>query len=802
MFERTMTMPGVQGLRLALAGILCAVGLTAQAADLPALAAGKELLPGWKEKVQLADDAAAQSGKALVLALTTETGKETSKAYWNYTLNGQLTRAPVVTLAPFHRYRAWVRLRVKPNVGSSSSIVLYMSTDGTDYNPNVTWRNVAHYYGFQFAQANVYQELSADFVTGEKGTVIPEVRVINMGPEPDGFKMGTGELTEIALDSIRFEDLTPELAVTQVRTDKGNYRRHEPKSAMIAVRNFGTTPRRAELRVTLHADLADVESLLRRDIELQPGQEQRFDMPIKTTAEFGYELRAELVADGKPLDARSDIFTVADNVYKIQMVTSKGPSAPSAFCWSGAVDMRRVPELVEAGRAGYGNFYEFFAWPPDDGLDFVPKGDKWWAGQNGYPGSKSNLKGIIAELHKHGIKAIFYAAWWSNGTGIETFRKHPDWFLYDDDTGRGGGCDIEAYKQAKKLIAEGKEGEGLQKSGGGAAPNWADPRVVDAGLDSMRESIRMFGWDGVRWDGEYQMTYLWDKMDIHGRKVKDLYKDMDETNTRILRQIIERFRREEPQFVWGYNNEMNPRMWGTNPPKAQAYKLKQGGSLMWESPRTANEAMNPNHTFGEYSTNTCEMADYCRERGGYFMQFPAGAGWVGTVHDRIYKTIIPVVAGSTVYGNSAWLGDSIGQYNKFIARYCSLWWDDKVRSVHQPERFLKVEGSGPIWWKDYVDARPAGWGKRDLIIHLVNEPVNKVIGPEVTGRMPAIQTNVRVALDRQAGGRVQQAWWLSPEPDAVCQPVDVVREGAADTVVVPRLQCWSVVVLRVAGAKW
>jgi hypothetical protein len=461
-----------------------------------------------------------------------------------------------------------------------------------------------------------------------------------------------------------------------------------------------------------------------------------------------------------------------------------------------------VPELIEGMRAGYGNFYEFFAWPPDDGLDFVPKGERWWAGQNGYPENRTSLQRIIAELHKHGIKAVMYAAWWSCGTGIETFRKHPDWFLYDASTGRGGGCEIEAYKKAKALVAAGKEGESAQRSGGGAAPNWADPRVVNAGLDSMRQSIKLFGWDGVRWDGEYQMTFFWDMMDFQGRKVKDVNKNLDDTNTRILQQIIERFKREEPQFVWGYNSDVNPRLWGNNPPKATAYKLQQGGSLMWESPREANNASNPNHTFMEYSKNTCEMADYCRSRGGSFMQFPAGAGWVGTVHDRIYKTIIPVVGGSTLYGGTANLGGTFGEYNKFVARYCALWWGDNVRSLAQPARLLRVEGSGPIWWQDYVDSRPAGNGQRDLIIHLVNEPVNNIIGPETIGKMPTPQQHVRIALDRAVGGRVEKAWFLTPEPTITNRELPVDHAAGGDTITVPSLQCWSVVVLRVKGGTW
>ena len=90
--------------------------------ELPTLAPGRDLQPGWQDNVRLVDDPAAATGKALLLALTPETGKETSAAYWNNTPAGQITRGPVVELEPGRRYRAWVRLRVRPNIGSSSAI--------------------------------------------------------------------------------------------------------------------------------------------------------------------------------------------------------------------------------------------------------------------------------------------------------------------------------------------------------------------------------------------------------------------------------------------------------------------------------------------------------------------------------------------------------------------------------------------------------------------------------------------------------------------------------------------------------
>jgi len=308
----------------------------------------------------------------------------------------------------------------------------------------------------------------------------------------------------------------------------------------------------------------------------------------------------------------------------------------------------------------------------------------------------------------------------------------------------------------------------------------------------MSESIKLFGWDGVRWDGEYQMTYFWDMMDINGKLIKDKYKTLDDANLQILRQVVERYKKEWPQFVWGYNNEMNLDLWKDNVPKLLEYKLKTGGSVMWESPRCANETINPNHTFAEYSANTAKMADFVRERGGYFMQFPAGFGWVGTGHDRAYKAIIPIVCGSTNYGNSAGILDSMGQYNRFIARYSALWWGDNVRSLKNPEDFISVESESEIWWKDYVNIRPSGNGT-DIIINLLNAPVNREIANDAKGAMPPVLKDVKIILKDVP--EIEKAWLLTPEPVMKSETISV----SGNEIVVPELRIWSVVVIRVKG---
>ncbi len=751
------------------------------------LNAGTELQPGWAGFVNVKNDDL--EAAALHLSLAGEAGRKTGAAYWSPTDAGRITRG-AVELQPFRRYRATARVKVSP-VGGSGTMIVFHVSDGPEYS-NLTWRNVRSFFSFQFKEMNSYQDLSLEFCTGKASKFHPEVKIVNIGPLEDGRSTGGGDIADIYLENIRFEDITPDVFISDLRCDKGFYRRADKKAFSFKIRNSHQGEKAISIRAVLVSDIDEEKEIHSSEEKLAPGTEKDFAAEIPGTGEFGHEIRVEISRDGKLIDSAVDYFGVADNVYKIQMNSVTRMTNPPAFCWSGAVDMRLVPEVVESMRAQSANFYEFFAWPPDDGLDFVPKNENWWAGQNGYPENRSNLKGIIDELHKHGIWAVMYAAWWSCGTGIETFRRHPDWFLFDSDTGRGGGCDLESYKKAKELVKAGKEGIGLQKNGGGASPNWTDPKVVDAGLDSMSESIKLFGWDGVRWDGEYQVTYFWEMMDINGKLIREKYKSLDDANLQILSQVIERYKKEWPNFVWGYNNEMNLDLWKNSVPKLLDYKLKCGGSIMWESPRCANEQMNPNHTFSEYSANTAKMADFVRERGGYFMQFPAGYGWVGTAHDRIYKAVIPVVCGSTNYGNSAGILDSMGEYNRFIARYSALWWGDNVRSVKNPGKFISVESKSEIWWKDYVDTRPAGDGT-DIIINLLNAPVNKEIANDAKGAMPPAQKNVKIKLENIP--EIEKAWFLTAEPKIRCEPIPI----AGNEIVVPELRIWSVAVIRIKG---
>ena len=66
--------------------------------------------------------------------------------------------------------------------------------------------------------------------------------------------------------------------------------------------------------------------------------------------------------------------------------------------------------------------------------------------------------------------------------------------------------------------------------------------------------------------------------------------------------------------------------------------------------------------------------------------------------------------------------------------------------------------------------------------------------------MPPLQPNVTVRLAQEFGA-VEQAWFLTAEPEITQQPLPVRQVGDQAEVTVPRLQTWSVVVLRVRGGK-
>ncbi len=107
---------------------------------------------------------------------------------------------------------------------------------------------------------------------------------------------------------------------------------------------------------------------------------------------------------------------------------------------------------------------------------------------------------LIDACHQNGIKATTYAKLTGGGTyGLEMARRHPEMVWQNDGSERARAAESTAKWNDRTMRYN------LPQDWLPVDYNMNDPKVVDIGIKSLADSTTMFGWDGARWDGTFDV---------------------------------------------------------------------------------------------------------------------------------------------------------------------------------------------------------------------------------------------------------------------------------------------------------
>ena len=400
-----------------------------------------------------------------------------------------------------------------------------------------------------------------------------------------------------------------EITVSKAEVDKIFYDPGDKITVTVAVKNTDAEAVTANLRVELISDV-DTHRMLHEETTTFPaGQVYSFTTTATAEPVLGMELKASVVRDGQPVATKSDYFSCARCLH--QMLIAGASPFGGGWQFSGTVDnhLDRYPlDYIASFRASYGNFNEKFAWGPSDFDDLTPDSDKWWAGQTQYNESKRSMIATINEAHRQGISVVTYGKAAAGGlVGYEKMRRHPDIVGYTN--GRFWGGYDAAYLDYLNVLGPPKFGETrgvpgspaeMEKAGytgaGWFAPftdggqNWcdlwydsADPRVATIGIGELVGSAKMFGFDGVRFDGEFAAGRS-QRLDGSWNMPENF--DSEAANTALVQQMKKECWAQKRNYLFGYNGgtDITWSIGGNNVPASFREKCKDGGMI-------ANEAM-------------------------------------------------------------------------------------------------------------------------------------------------------------------------------------------------------------------
>lgn len=569
------------------------------------------------------------------------------------------------------------------------------------------------------------------------------------------------------------------LKLLSVRADKILYDEKAPVRGEITVKNESKEAKTVTVRASLEWELD----------QKTPPQEVQLAVPAEQTAtatinwpqapgRFGHALKAEVRLGDAAIASGEDFFQVCNVYWNVALISAAGFIWQQFDNFKPRTDMKWADETVAGFRKDYYNGFEKFFWAPDDFLEMTPDQEIWWSGQARYLESKSGLKGLIDRAHAQGMKAITYAKLTGGGpTGAEMARRHPEWLW---QTGGTLAVDRNAKQLADWDITSEKHW------GGWVAVNYNmnDPKVVDIGIKELIDSATMFGWDGARWDGNFDVAR--EVFDLEGKPVEKLTAEqVDARNAENMSRTKAAITKAHPRYVYGYNwTQGNWAQSMANNPKESPELCRGGGLIMNEYINQAAGVQHPLHRWEVYGPSVADDVEAIRKLGGYYgpiLSSPDNA-------DGRYTNVFAYAAGAHPYYHHHWGG--------FMTRFGGFCWDNALVRRHDPEKVATV--SDGVWWKHWIFERPIDATHTQLIIHLINPPAKPTVGEgKKKEDLPPPVKNVTVKLlpDALKGGKALRAMRLSPEP-AVSEavPVNAAPDGSC-TLAIPDVAIWNILVI-------
>ncbi len=558
------------------------------------------------------------------------------------------------------------------------------------------------------------------------------------------------------------------LKLLAVRSQWSLHKPSESAAIEVVVKNFSAERQQAELAVGCTGRLADWNESSRQMIALDPRESKalRIEVPLATES-FGTAVEARLLRDSKVFDQAEDVVGVHDNPWMVGI----GGTLPGDFI--GRAKPEQADKLLDIARQKYANWLEVFFWAPDDWGNLTPTADRWYSGQASYLMEPGKIKRFIEAAHARGIKVVTYGKHVACGPdGAELARRRPEWF-------RGAGGDIRQLDEWNDDAARAKKG---------AVFSWQRypvdfnrPDALAYGIRQIADSARMFGWDGVRFDGHYTVS-------------------SDAVSAWNLRQLKETLWAERPGFLFGFNyafapdsypaitHEMREALAGSGMWMQEAIGQHDGYSIDGSVYRTWTKAEGEARGF---APNELKQAKRVSSLGGQYHCIlalkPSPAG--------VFKLVYSLIAGAhSVYGSHEQV-PGCGNWGRFMTRWSAFLWHPGLTIVARPEERVTV-GDSRVYWQSLTQEFIDTPTRKFTVVHLVNPSPDDTIAKTT---LPEPLAGFPVSIKASPGAAIERVVFVRPDGE----PYDVAlaNEGNAKEarVSVPGLAVWGMLIVEETG---
>ncbi len=498
-----------------------------------------------------------------------------------------------------------------------------------------------------------------------------------------------------------------------------------------------------EAVVTHVTGLDDAREVMCRAVSVaaQGEFEEQVRLPIGE-AQFGHEVRITLVADGVAAGEGRELFAVAENLWDVALGTQGGGILHGSGRYGD-----RPPEIIAAKlaemRRHYSNWFEKHFWAPDDWGDLTPEREEWISGQAARWENAKWLKLNIDEAHRHGIKAITYGKGIGGGPdGYELLRERPDFFVRNPSGTWGGNPDLWDFDNWQNPQLN--HYQDFSSVWHRTYPDLAKLEALDHGIDELIEATRRFGWDGVRFDGQFSAVD-------------------DVVSTRNMQRLKQRVWKEFPDFFFGFNLcSIFDR--GDTLPHEEREAMAGGGHWMQEAIGDYQYLASVAYTsWLHYAEQEWTAANRVREAGGTYHYIYRLRG---TETQQYYKFAIGTLNGAhPVYGAHEVAPGAVN-WGRFLTRWSALLWHPKLTPIEPEALGIGAEGLNErVLWRHWARSIPWRADEELLVLPFLRLPESDEIA--TTDAWPEAVTGADVSLPATVAGRLRRVLWLDPKGEAV-----------------------------------
>lgn len=564
------------------------------------------------------------------------------------------------------------------------------------------------------------------------------------------------------LESLRVTPLSGPVIAESVSTDRITYAPGGSGRVHIRLRNLAKTPEKAEWVLVMTEGISSATPLGNGRISLGAGEQAEREVPFQVgDALWGRGLRLEVVSGKDVTDVAAHAVSVVDNPWMVAM-HGRGTPMFGSELWSREQAHEEARRLAQANMDAYANVYEAFAWAACDYSDMTPAHDEpFYSGQTQYAKKRSSLQILHEVFEAHGIPAITYGKACGGGyAGLQFSHAHPQLMNIFGHAGFAHeSMDVDVIDRMRegRYRHHGRD-EDFWQMWISCWTHFGNHETTFYGSDEIARSARLLGWDGVRYDGAWE---VWG----------------DPAGTaRLLAATEKHIADQVPGFVFGYNHggpQHNKRE-GALADVVLAAMARGGGQVMSEFYRGLHGAVEVN------IRHLQNMGDAVRTHGGYFLCiFDDGTAW---------NTALVMAAGGRPMG-----GHDQHTLRKFATRFSQFMFDPALRRLENPGAIIKPVGEIGFRWDAFVYERAVSATEAQLILQLVNVSDDTAFGDQYTQPVNLNPPQRDLAFDVTLPDGYRIAGVFATEDHDTFAPMPVRLEG--NRLHIPEVRLWSLVVL-------